>query len=375
MKTNHIWGAGIFLIAYQVVLLIILPIYFFYFTPSLGVTITAVVLFFLSGMSITGGYHRFYSHKSYKAHPVVESILLFFGSMAMQGSALRWSYDHRLHHAHVDTDQDPYSIKKGFWYAHFLWLLETPKPMEKRIVSDLLKNKLVMFQERHVISLIVLTNVLVFAVVGWVFNDFVGAFVIAVWTRLFALHHSTWFINSLAHTWGDKPFCQEQSAVNNFVISLLTFGEGYHNYHHTFANDYRNGVRWFHFDPTKWLIWTLSMLGLASDLKTMDWYSIRKRMVLERKNLLIERLEKVWSVKKDEMQQMVDEVSERILSQIATISSLKERYEILKKECAQQDILEQLRTDLKNLHKSVKQDWRRWTKISHHIMRMKPLAS
>lgn len=374
-KSNYNLGVGIFLIAYHVFLLISLPIYFMYYTPSVGVIIAAIVLYFASGMAITGGYHRFYSHKTYKTHPLIEFILLFFGSMAVQGSALRWSFDHRLHHAHVDTDKDPYSIKKGFLYAHFLWLFQKPAEIDNKIVSDLLKNKFVAFQERHSILLMLVTNLMAFGFVGWLCNDYMGAFMIACWTRLFALHHSTWFINSLAHTWGDKPFCQEQSAVNNYIISFLTFGEGYHNYHHTFANDYRNGIRWYHFDPTKWLIWTLSKFGLARDLKKMDWYSVRKRMVQQRKMLLTERLEKLWYVKKEEMQQMLNEVSERILSQISTISNLNETYYKLKTECAQQDILKQLQTELKNLQRNVRQDWRLWMQISRHIMRMKPLAN
>ena len=203
--------------------------------------------------------------------------------MSCQGSVLRWAFDHRNHHAFVDTDDDPYSIKKGFWYAHFLWLMVNPKPIEPKTVPDLMRNKMVAFQHRYYPYLMVLSNALVFLFCGWMLNDFWGAFFLVTWMRIFLLHHFTWFINSLAHTWGDKPFCQEQSAVNNFIISLLTFGEGYHNFHHTFANDYRNGIRWYHFDPTKWMIWTLAKLRLASDLKRMDAYTIKKRMVIEEK--------------------------------------------------------------------------------------------
>jgi stearoyl-CoA desaturase (delta-9 desaturase) len=236
----------------------------------------------------------------------VEAVILFLGAMAGQGSALRWSFEHRLHHAHVDTDDDPYTIKKGFWYAHFLWILEEPRKIQERVVSDLIKNKLVMFQDRYYPYLMVLTNMFVFFAVGALLNDYLGAFFIAVMTRMFFLYHFTWFINSLAHTWGDKPFSQEQSAVDNYILSLLTFGEGYHNYHHTFANDYRNGVRWFHFDPTKWLIWTLNKLGLAHGLKRMSAYTIKKKMVLEHKSLLIDQIKAYWDIKTDELEKQVD---------------------------------------------------------------------
>jgi len=365
------WGPGLFLIIYQVFLLISLPIYLYYYTPTWTMAIISFILLYLTGLSITAGYHRLYSHKSYKTTPIVEAIILFFGSMALQGSALRWSFDHRLHHAHVDTDDDPYSINKGFWYAHFMWILEKPRPIEDKIVSDLKKNALVAFQHRYAYWLMFGLNFLVFLFLGWALNDYMGAFFLATLTRLFALHHFTWFINSLAHTWGDKPFCQEQSAVNNYVIALLTFGEGYHNFHHTFAQDYRNGIKWYHFDPTKWLIWTLNKMGLAHNLRTVDPYTIKKRLVLERKNLLLERLCATWHVKKDELEQKINEISERIVNKIAELNQLMEHYQNLCKECSESDLVSQIKKELASVQKSLEEDWRQWTHLSRNIMKLK----
>lgn len=369
------WGPGLFIIIYHLGLLIGLPFYFAYHSPSLPLILTSIVLLYATGLSITGGYHRLYAHRSYKANPWIEAIILFFGSMALQGSAIRWSFDHRLHHAHVDTEEDPYSISKGFWYAHFIWLFEKPRPVDKKIVSDLFRNKLVFFQHRHAHLLMTVSNLAAWLFVGWLLNDYLGAFVMAVWVRLFALHHFTWFINSLAHTWGDKPFCQEQSAVNNYVIALLTFGEGYHNYHHTFAQDYRNGIRWYHFDPTKWLIWTLHKLGLASNLKSMDSYTIKKRIVEQRKELLLDRLCKLWNVKKDEMEQKVHEISERIVSKITAVNQLMEQYRKICNECAERDLVSEVRQELYNLQTGLKQDWREWRQLSKNILRLKPLKN
>lgn len=364
------WGPSLFLIIYQLILLVTIPFYFFYASMSLGTILFALLLFCLTGFSITGGYHRLFSHKSYKVNPIVEGIVLFFGSMAAQGSALRWSFDHRIHHAFVDTDQDPYSIKKGFWYAHFLWILEKPRTIDPKVVPDLMKNKLVMFQHRYYELSLVITNFLAFCVVGWLFNDFWGALFLAVFLRMFALHHFTWFINSLAHTWGDKPFCKEQTAVNNFVIALVTFGEGYHNFHHTFANDYRNGIRWFHFDPTKWTIWTLNKLGLATDLKQVDPLTISKRMISERKNLLIEKIKEAWISKKDELECLVQELSERITQKIAEFKQLKEQYyEIKRSSTAQKDKLKELHAKIRFLKRSLREDWRRWTYLSKLILK------
>lgn len=360
------WGPALFLIIYQVSLLALLPVYFYFTSPTWGIVISSIVLLYVTGLSITGGYHRYYSHKSYRTGSIVEAILLFFGSMTVQGSALRWSFDHRLHHANVDTDDDPYSIKKGFWYAHCLWLLEKPRTIDPKMVSDLMKNKLVMFQHKHYKVCMIVSNALVVTFLGWVFADAWGALVIALGLRLFALHHFTWFINSLAHTWGDKPFCQELSAVDNYFLSMLTFGEGYHNYHHTFANDYRNGVRWYHFDPTKWLIWTLHKLGLAENLRAMDPITIQKRMVLESKNVLLARLKELCIEKKDEMEQSIHELSERIVAQLAHLNQLKEDY-LSQRNRLPRDMIKGIKTERKQLRKKLRVDWQQFVALSKSI--------
>lgn len=370
------WGPTIFLITYQVILLAVLPFYFYYTLPSISMLVVSFILLYLTGLSITAGYHRLYAHKTYRTNVVIEAIILFFASMAGQGSALRWGFDHRLHHAYVDTDDDPYSIKKGFWYAHFLWIIEKPRKIDPKVVPDLMKNKLVMFQHRYVELCLVVTNAIAFFAVGALLNDYLGAFVISLWLRMFALHHFTWFINSLAHTWGDKPFSQEQSAVNNYVISLLTFGEGYHNYHHTFANDYRNGIRWYHFDPTKWLIWTLNKFGLAYDLKFMNSYSIKRKLVLEHKNLLLQRIRTYWNVKTDELEQQVNEISEKIVENISQFNQLKEKYRDLKRNVKRKsqeyNAVKALRLEMKSMKKRLQADWRKWWALSRTILRKKP---
>jgi stearoyl-CoA desaturase (delta-9 desaturase) len=356
-------------IIYHLALLIIWPIYFYYCSASLGMWIAAIVLYFATGMSITAGYHRFYSHQAYKAHPIVEGLLLFFGSMACQGSALRWSFEHRIHHAYVDTDRDPYSIKKGFWYAHILWLFHSPKPIDKKVVSDLARNPLVMFQHNNYLATMVGTNILAFLVVGWLFSDFIGAFVLAWWTRVFFLHHSTWFINSLAHTWGARTFSQEQSAVDNYVISLLTFGEGYHNYHHTFANDYRNGVRWFHFDPTKWLIWVLDRIGLAYSLKRVNKYHVKERILAEHKSEALEVLKASFITRRDELSETMTKVSEEITCKLSRVRELIEYYYTQKKNGQlTKDELKKQTQEIKSLKKSLKDDWRQFKQLYKHVM-------
>ena len=356
------WGPAIFLITYHAILLTMLPLYLYYNSVSTAIIISTIVLLYATGLSITAGYHRYYSHRCYRTNRIIEFILLFLGSMTSQGSAIRWSFDHRLHHANVDTDDDPYSISKGFWYAHCLWILERPRNIRSKVVSDLFSNKLVAFQHRHYKACMIGSNAIVTLFLGWLFNDYLGAFVMTLWVRIFLLHHFTWFINSLAHTWGEKPFSKELSAVDNYCI-----GEGYHNYHHTFANDYRNGIRWFHFDPTKWLIWSLSKVGLATNLKRVDPVTIEKRIVLQTKDILLERIKQVCVSKKDEFEKIVLETSDRIVAKLAQFNDLKTQYLQTKKENSCRTIILELQTELKALKKSLRQDWDEWMALSKNI--------
>ena len=254
-------------------------------------------------------------------------------------------------------------IASGCW--------KSPEPIESKLVADLLKNKLVMFQHHNYKILMIATNALATIFLGWAFSDWWGAFFIALWLRLFALHHFTWFINSLAHTWGDKPFCQELSAVDNYFISLLTFGEGYHNYHHTFANDYRNGVRWYHFDPTKWMIWTLSKLGLAHGLKKMDAATIQKRMVIESKNQLLEQLKELCYSKKEELEGMIHDLSASIMLKIQQFNKLKEEYLQKKQEQLPHNLIKEIKQELKNVKKALRKDWKEWVTLSKTITSLK----
>ncbi len=319
-------------------------------------------------MSVTAGYHRLYSHTTYKVHPAVEVVILFFATMATQGSALRWSYDHRCHHAFLDSDRDPYSIKKGFWYAHFLWMFEKPKAIEPHVVADLLKNPLLRFQHRFYPYLMFGTNLLTTLFIGWCLNDYLGAFLFTWLTRQFFLHHFTWFINSLAHTWGAHTFCQEISAVDNYLLSLFTWGEGYHNYHHKFAYDYRNGIRWYHFDPTKWLIWTLHKCSLAYQLKRVNPYLIEQKLLMDRKQLLLEKVRNSLDVQKEEWEAKITDLIDSVLAKLKQVRELREHYHELKKQKGEKkDVLGPLKAQIRDLNKSLKQEYRNWLALYRQL--------
>lgn len=362
------WVPGLFIITYHLLLLVGFPLYLTYCTcASFWLIFFSTVLMYVTGLSITMGYHRLYSHMAYKINPVVETIMLFFGTMAAHGSVIRWSFDHRHHHAFVDTDKDPYSIKKGFWYAHFLWLFEKPKEIDNTVVADLVKRPLLRFQHRYYGVLWTLTNAIAFFSFGWLFQDYLGAFVFTILVRMFFLHHFTWFINSLAHVWGAQTFSKELSAVDNYLIALLTFGEGYHNYHHTFAQDYRNGIRWFHFDPTKWLIWILYKCGLARQLRKVQKYQIEEKILLERKRILLEKTNFPHISQKEEWEKKVTVVIENVLTKLKQVKKLQEKYLELKKAKEGKNPLHALKLEIKALRKSLDEEYQKWVDCSFEI--------
>jgi len=239
----------------------------------------------LNGVGIGSGYHRLWSHRTYKAHPALRALLAVMGGMALQNSILVWCARHRVHHRDVDdNDRDPYSIGRGFWFAHVGWMLKDYESgaVDYSIVPDLQKDPIVMWQHRNYVSLIVFCNVIVPLLLGWMVGDLWGVFLLAGLARLVINHHVTFFINSLAHMWGSQPYTDENSARDNWFLALITYGEGYHNFHHMFQADYRNGVRWFNLDLNKWFISTAAALGLATDLKRTPQFKIlRARLNME----------------------------------------------------------------------------------------------
>jgi len=319
---------------------------------------------FATGIAITAGYHRLYAHRSYKTRLGVEIVLLWFATMATQGSVLRWTSDHRNHHIHVDSNKDPYSITKGFWYAHVLWIFHKPAPINKSLIHDLIKNKVLAFQDKYYELCLITTNVLTTLAVGFITHSYLGAFIFCWLLRMFLVHHFTWLINSLAHTWGERTYSKELSAVDNFVMALLTFGEGYHNYHHTFAHDYRNGIRWWHFDPTKWTIFTLQKARLAESLKRVNHLTIKKKLVHADKNLLFEKLKNVVYIKRELLEAQVHELSEKITNKLNLLQSSIETYKKSKNK--------EIKKSIKELKLSLKQDWKNWYSLCDSILDLKP---
>lgn len=238
----------------------------------------AVILMF-NGTAITAGYHRLWSHKTYKAHWSLRLWFALWGAMAIQNSVLHWAAGHRRHHTYVDDyDKDPYSAKRGFWFSHIGWMLRSydEKADDFSGIKDLQKDPIVMWQHKYYIPLVVLMNVGLPIFLGYLNGDILGSFLLIGVLRLVVSHHCTFFINSLAHIWGRRPYTDRNTARDNGLLALFTWGEGYHNFHHIFQSDYRNGVRWWQYDPTKWMIWGASKVRLASGLRRVSDFRIQK---------------------------------------------------------------------------------------------------
>ena len=271
------WITSSFLIGTALIALIGVPIYLV--KVGLDWFQFAMFFFFVTAtmMSITVGYHRLFSHLSFKAKMPVKLFTLVFGACAFENSCLNWASDHRLHHKHVDHDEDPYDISKGFFWAHIGWLifkLNPEQPMDN--VADLRKDKLVMWQHKYVHWIGFFVGIVIPTVLGYVWNlkmgldpwlGALGGFLIPGIARIVVAQHCTFFINSFCHMLGRQPYSTSHSARDSAIMAFFTFGEGYHNYHHEFQHDYRNGVKPWQWDPSKWTIWTLSKLGLADSLR------------------------------------------------------------------------------------------------------------
>jgi stearoyl-CoA desaturase (delta-9 desaturase) len=257
---------------------------FFVLTPVIGIFGTAVyawthgvqwwqpALFLLTyalvGISVTAGYHRLYAHRAYDCHPVVQAFYLFFGAMALQNSILNWASDHRTHHRHVDHDWDPYNIQRGGWWAHIVWIFYKNKAGRTfEDVPDLLKNPLVRLQDRFASEIGIVAGLGIPTLVGAAFGDPLGGLLWGGFLRVVVIHHTTFFVNSIAHLYGTRPYTEANSARDNGWVALVTNGEGYHNFHHRFPTDFRNGIRWYQWDPSKWWIRILRAVGLARRLR------------------------------------------------------------------------------------------------------------
>ena len=279
------WRNFIFFVSFFIISVIGVPIYVY----NCGISLSEGLLFLFwtiaTGMGITIGYHRLFAHRTFKSHPFVLFLGLFFGAAAFEESALEWASQHRDHHRFVDTEKDPYNIMQGFWYAHIGWILFRNHSINFENVKDLKKNKLIVHQEKNYVLWAITAGVLTPLAIGALTGHFWSAALLSVFGRVTFVHHGTFLINSACHYFGKKTYNAHSSARDNWLAAIFTQGEGYHSFHHRFPSDYRNGHKWYHWDPSKWMISIMSKAGLTSDLKRVSKFHIFAARLIAEKEL------------------------------------------------------------------------------------------
>lgn len=320
------WPVALFLVLNPLITMALLPVYFYFYGFQWQVFAFALVFAAATNLSITAGYHRLFSHKSYDAHPIAKALFLLIGASGFQGSALKWSSDHRRHHMHIDGEKDPYNINEGFWYAHMGWLFYKDSVDQKIHAPDLEKDWMVKFQHKYFAPLAILTGFILPGLISyWMVGNFFGGFVVAGGLRIFLTQQSTFFVNSLCHTLGKQTYSKEISARDSWFVAILTHGEGYHNFHHKFQIDYRNGIKWYHWDPTKWVIRSLNFVGLATKLRQISNVEILKARL---------QAESAQMTKHGFAEENLQAMREKILEAQNKMKKLREDYEQFKHETA-----------------------------------------
>ena len=215
------------------------------------------------------GYHRLLTHRSFKAPKWLEYLLTVFGAMAIQDDAPKWVATHRIHHQFVETTRDPHSTISGFLWAHINWILygtaqDHDEATLQKYVPDLMKDKFQVALAKYFYVPIIISAFILFAIGGW------GMVFWGVFVRVVVGWHTTWFVNSLAHIYGDKPYETTDDSTNNWFVAVLTFGEGWHNNHHAFPTSARHGLKWYQFDMNWITIRIFEKLGWAKNIRLFD---------------------------------------------------------------------------------------------------------
>lgn len=236
----------------------------FFFTPS--ALLVSVLLFALTSLGITVGYHRLLTHRSYRAPKWLAYLIVLCGALSVQAGPATWVAIHRQHHAHSDQEDDPHDASQGFWWSHLGWMVKlTPRRLDpeftKRLARDILEDPFYRFLDRAFLPVALLGALLLYQIGGWPWV-FWGFFV-----RVAAVFHTTWLVNSAAHRYGYRNFVTKDLSTNCWWVALLTFGEGWHNNHHAFPTSARHGLKWWELDISWLVISGLERIGLVEKVR------------------------------------------------------------------------------------------------------------
>lgn len=241
-------------------------------------------MYLLTGLGVTIGYHRLFTHKSFETGAIVTTILGVLGSMAVEGSILRWAAFHRRHHRFSDRDGDPHSphtahndehgslsgILKGFCLAHVGWMFRVEQSDVPTYVPDLRRSRLIRFLSATFPVWVAASMLIPAAAGGLLAGSWSGAFLGFLWgglVRTLLVHHVTWSVNSVCHLWGTRPYQSPDESRNNVIVGVLAFGEGWHNNHHAFPTSARHGLTWWQLDLSYLLIRAMQRAGLVWNVR------------------------------------------------------------------------------------------------------------
>ena len=237
-------------------------------------------MYVLTALGITVGFHRLFTHRSFETNGVIRFIFAALGSMAVQGSVLRWVAQHRRHHQHSDTLDDPHSplhcgrgvigVLRGFFHAHIGWAFKRDAVGLDRYVTDLRKFASIRIASAMFPFWVALGLVIPTVLGGVLTGTWAGALFGLLWgglARVFLVHHITWSVNSVCHLWGTRPYPEHDHSRNNLLFGVLAMGEGWHNNHHAFPTSARHGLRWWQLEVSYYTIRLLALVGLAGRVK------------------------------------------------------------------------------------------------------------
>jgi len=234
-----------------------------------------VVMYMITAVGITVGFHRLLTHRAFASYPWVERTFAVLGSLSVQGSVMDWVADHRKHHAHTDREGDPHSPHighgsglSGLWHAHVGWLLETQGQADwKKYAAELYEDPAMRRIGRWFPQLALL-SLLIPTAAGWALHDFTAAGALRglVWgglVRIFFVHHVTWSVNSVCHFFGTRRFDLDDHSTNVGWLAVLSLGESWHHNHHAFPRSAYHGLRWWEIDVSGLIIAGMQRVGLA----------------------------------------------------------------------------------------------------------------
>lgn len=243
-----------------------------------AVAIAVALHYVTGGIGVSLGFHRILTHRSLQCPRWLEYAFAICGTLALQGGPIDWVATHRAHHAHTDREGDPHNVHRGLGWAHIEWLYRNndARPTEaeqRRLAPDLVGDPFYRFLERTYVPWQVALGLVLFAIGGWPWVIW-GIFV-----RVVVTYHVTWLVNSAAHHSGYRTYRTGDRSTNNWVVALLSWGEGWHNNHHAFPYSARHGLRWFEVDTTWYSIRLLAMLRMARDIKLPTPSALRRMEV------------------------------------------------------------------------------------------------